>query len=394
MKRSQDRIITTHAGALNAEPEFAALALAVRRGEPHDAKLYATKRCEAVAALVARQVEIGVDVISDGELGKSRGYPYYSSRMTGIAQRPLKEGEVPVTVRRTRERETFKDFYADLDRAMSATYGSVPPGTRFICNGPLQHRSLGSLPREIEDFKLALQTAPDYEEAFFPVIAPGWLDHFLFNEYYPSDEAFIYALADMLKPEYEAVVAAGFVLQIDDPGLPDAWSTFFPEPEIESYRKYAELRIDALNHALVNVPEDRVRYHICWGSYHGPHVDDIPMEKIVDLMLKVRAQAYSIEAANPRHEHEWKIWRDVKLPDGKILIPGVISHATNTIEHPELVADRIERFANLVGRENVIAGVDCGFGGRTHTQIGWAKLEALVSGAERASKALWSRRAA
>jgi 5-methyltetrahydropteroyltriglutamate--homocysteine methyltransferase len=238
-------------------------------------------------------------------------------------------------------------------------------------------------------FKAGLQGA-NVSDAFFPVLAPGWLDHFLFNEYYKTDEEFIYAIAEAMRPEYQAIVDAGLLLQVDDPGLPDAWPTFFPEPSVADYRKYAQVRIDALNHALKGIPEDRVRYHICWGSQHGPHVDDLPFRHVIDLMLKVKAQGYSFEAANVRHEHEWKLWREVKLPDGKILIPGVVGHATGLVEHPELVADRIVRIAKVVGRENVQAGTDCGLGGRVHASVAWAKLESLVNGARIASKELWS----
>jgi 5-methyltetrahydropteroyltriglutamate--homocysteine methyltransferase len=222
------------------------------------------------------------------------------------------------------------------------------------------------------------------------VLAPGWLEHFFYNEHYKTDEEYLFALADAMKHEYKAVVDAGFILQLDDPGLPDTYDMIVPNPSIPDYRKFADLRIEALNHALKGLPEDRIRYHICWGSWHGPHTHDLPLEHVVDIMLKVNAQAYSVEAANPRHEHEWKVWRDTKLPEGKILIPGVVSHASNVVEHPELVADRIELYAGLVGRENVIAGTDCGMGGRVHWQIGWAKLKALGDGAELASRRLWN----
>ena len=213
------------------------------------------------------------------------------------------------------------------------------------------------------------------------VLAPGWLEHFFHNEYYANDEQYFFALADAMKHEYKAVVDAGFILQIDDPALPDTYDMIVPKPTIDEYRKFAEVRVDALNHALRGLPEDRVRYHICWGSWHGPHTHDLPLKHVVDLMLKVNAGAYSVEAANPRHEHEWKIWQNVKLPEGKILIPGVVSHHTNVVEHPEVVADRIVRYAGVVGRENVIAGTDCGMGLRVHPQIAWAKLKALAEGA-------------
>lgn len=387
MKMSTTRILTTHAGVLSGPPEFADIDLQVRTGKAYDKHTYKALRRASIIKTVRRQTDLGIDIVSDGELGKSRGYPYYSQRITGIEQRSLKPGEIPVTVRRSREREAFAEFYEDLQK-IDIRF-PVPPGTRLVCNGPLRHLGLGELQEELDTFRVALQGVRA-EEAFFPVIAPGWLDHFMFNEYYPSDEAFIFAIAEILKPEYQGVVDAGFLLQVDDPGLPDAWPTFIPKPSIEDYRRYAAIRVEALNYALNGIPEEKIRYHVCWGSHHGPHTEDIPLRDIIDLMLKVRAQAYSLEAANARHEHEWKLWREVKLPDGKILIPGVVSHATNVIEHPEVVADRILRYANVVGRENVIAGSDCGMGGRVHPQIGWAKLQALVQGAAIASRELWS----
>jgi len=208
------------------------------------------------------------------------------------------------------------------------------------------------------------------------------------NLHYDSEEGFLFAIGEAMREEYQAIIKAGFVLQIDDPGLPDTWDMADPEPPVDEYRKFAMLRVEALNYALRDLPEDRIRYHICWGSWHGPHTTDLPLEHIVDIMLKVRAGAFSFEAANVRHEHEWRVWENVKLPEGKVLIPGVVSHATNLVEHPRLVADRIVRFANLVGRENVIAGTDCGLGGRVHPQIAWAKLEALAEGAKLAASQL------
>ena len=226
------------------------------------------------------------------------------------------------------------------------------------------------------------------------VLAPGWLEHFFLNEYYATDEEYIFALAEAMKHEYKAIVDAGFILQIDDPALPDTYDMIVPNPSIEDYRKFAAVRVDALNQALRGLPEDRVRYHICWGSWHGPHTHDLPLRHVVDLMLRITAGAYSLEAANARHEHEWKIWKDVKLPAGKKILPGVVTHSTNLIEHPELVADRIIRFAEAVGPENVIASTDCGLGGRVHPQIAWAKLKTLSEGAALASKQLFKGRAA
>ncbi len=388
MKRSGQRILTTHVGLLAPPREFADIDNDVRTGKAYDPIAYQRLRTEAVKRVVAQQVEVGLDVICDGELGKSRGFPYYSQRVNGVAQRPLRPGEAAATVLLSREREAFSDFYAHLatiDKRMP-----TPPGMRLICNGPLSHRGLAPLQHELEVFRESIRGLA-IEEAFFPVIAPGWLDHFMHNEHYATDEAFVFALAEILKPEYQCVVDAGLLLQVDDPGLPDAWPAFSSKPgaTLEAYRRYAAVRVEALNHALEGIPDEKVRYHACWGSWNGPHVSDLPLKDIVDLMLKVRAQAYSIEAANVRHEHEWKVWRDTRLPEGKILIPGVVSHVTNVVEHPELIADRIIRFAGLVGRENVIAGTDCGMGFRTHPQIGWAKLGVLVEGARIASKALW-----
>ena len=210
------------------------------------------------------------------------------------------------------------------------------------------------------------------------------------NRYYNTQEEFLFAIADALRVEYRAITEAGFILQIDDPGMAENWDAMDPSVTLEEYRAYARLCIEALNHALDGIPEDRVRYHMCWGSWHGPHITDIPLRDIVDLLLTIRAGAYSLEAGNVRHEHEWKVWRDVKLPDGKQLIPGVVSHATNVVEHPELVADRLVQYAQLVGRENVMAGTDCGLGGRIHPSLAWAKLKVLVEGAALASRQLWS----
>jgi 5-methyltetrahydropteroyltriglutamate--homocysteine methyltransferase len=284
----------------------------------------------------------------------------------------------------TGERKEFAEFYRDLG------FERFFPPERVVCTGPVSYIGHAEVASDIAFYKAALaESGAKVEEAFMCVLAPGWLEHFFHNEYYPNDEEYIFALADAMKHEYKAIVDGGFILQLDDPALPDTYDMLNPRPTIEEYRKFAAVRVDALNHALAGLPEDRVRYHICWGSWHGPHTSDLPLKHLVDLMLRVKAGAYSVEAANPRHEHEWKVWRDVKLPDGKILIPGVVSHASNVVEHPELVADRIIQYAGLVGRENVIAGTDCGLGARVHPQIAWAKLKTLAEGAALASKELW-----
>jgi 5-methyltetrahydropteroyltriglutamate--homocysteine methyltransferase len=265
------------------------------------------------------------------------------------------------------------------------------PPTKTIVTGPIKGRATEAIRREIDVFKAALAAAGGAEEAFICVFAPGWLDHHIFDEYYGNDEAFVFALADALREEYRAVVEAGFILQIDDPGVMTSWDMIKPEPTIAEYRRYLKLRIDALNHALAGIPEDRVRHHFCWGSWHGAHTHDLPLKEIIDLALEVHAQACSFEAGNVRHQHEWTLWQDVKLPAGKIIVPGVVSHATNLIEHPELIAQRICNFAAAVGRDNVVAGTDCGLGSRLHEDLVWAKLNALVEGARLASKALWAR---
>jgi 5-methyltetrahydropteroyltriglutamate--homocysteine methyltransferase len=258
------------------------------------------------------------------------------------------------------------------------------------CIAPIAYTGEAALKRDLADLKAAADTA-GIKEAFVTSIAVGSLEMFCRgqNAHYSRAEDFLDAIAKALAVEYRAIVDAGFLLQLDDPGLPDTWDMLDPRPTLEQYKSYALLRIEALNQALAGIPEDRVRYHICWGSWHGPHTADLPLKDIVDVMLRVEAQAFSVEAGNVRHEHEYKLWRDAKLPDGKILIPGVVSHATNVVEHPELVADRILNYARVVGRENVIAGTDCGLGGRVHPQIAWAKLKALAEGAQLASKELW-----
>jgi 5-methyltetrahydropteroyltriglutamate--homocysteine methyltransferase len=256
-----------------------------------------------------------------------------------------------------------------------------------VFTGPVAYVGQQALSADLANFKAALAKVKA-EEGFITSVAPGSFARRQ-NRYYASDEGFLQALGEAMREEYQAIVEAGFVLQLDDPGLPDTWDMANPEPSVEEYKKFAKVRVEALNHALRGLPADRIRYHICWGSWHGPHTTDLPLANIVDVLLQVHAGAFSVEAGNVRHAHEWRVWQDVKLPEGKILIPGVVSHATNVVEHPELVADRILTFARVVGRENVIAGTDCGLGGRIHPQLAWAKLEALVAGARLASKELW-----
>ncbi|HEY7465787.1 MAG TPA: cobalamin-independent methionine synthase II family protein [Dehalococcoidia bacterium] len=381
MKHSTDSILTTHTGRLDPPKDLAEMNRTLARGESTDPAAHKARLRSAISEIVQEQVRTGIDVVSDGELGKFSSYPYYSKRLTGLSVRPVKPDEPPGMWERTGERIEFAEFYDYL--------GFRTARERMSFTGPISYIGDSEVQTDIEMLKAAMAGAGGASEAFMCVLAPGWLEHWMYNEYYRSDEEYLFALADAMKHEYKAVIDAGFILQLDDPGLPDTYDMIVPTPSIEDYRKFAEVRVEALNHALKGLPEDRIRYHICWGSWHGPHTHDLPLKYVVDLMLRVTAEAYSVEAANPRHEHEWKVWQDFKLPEGKILIPGVVSHASNVVEHPELVADRIVQYAGLVGRENVIASTDCGMGGRVHPQIGWAKLKALVEGAQMASKQLW-----
>jgi 5-methyltetrahydropteroyltriglutamate--homocysteine methyltransferase len=353
---------------------------------------------ESVNESVKAQVAAGVDVPNDGELGKpmrsksdlAAWGTYIFGRIGGFGPTPAGAAApnraspgTPMRIVGERwEQRQFPAFYAE-----SALVPST--ASRPTCIGPITYTGTHALHRDLANLKAATR-ATGVSEAFVTSIAVGSLEMFCRgqNVHYPSAEAFLEAIAQALAVEYRAIVEAGFVLQLDDPGLPDTWDMLDPHPTLEEYRRYAMLRVDALNHALRGIPEDRVRFHICWGSWHGPHVTDLPLRDIVEVMLHVKAQAYSVEAGNVRHEHEYKVWQDVKLPDGKILIPGVVSHATNVVEHPELVADRILAYANAVGRANVIAGTDCGLGGRVHPEIAWAKLRALSEGAHLASEKL------
>jgi 5-methyltetrahydropteroyltriglutamate--homocysteine methyltransferase len=389
MKRSDHRILTTHAGRLDGPPELMKLSRDVMGGHVPDLDALRPAVQRGMVDVIRKQADAGVDVVSDGEVGKFGfgSLAYYGRRLSGLSTRPLKPGEAPFMALETNERIEFAEFYKDLQFLAA-------PSVRAICSSAVTYIGQQEIQEDIQLFKSALAEANvPAEDAFMCVLAPGWLEHFFYNEHYATDEEYLFALADSIRHEYKAIVDAGLILQIDDPALPDTYDMIVPAPGIEEYRKFAAVRIDAVNHALQGIPDDRVRYHICWGSWHGPHTHDLPLKHVIDLMLRVKAGAYSVEAANPRHEHEWKIWKETRLPDGKILIPGVVSHASNVVEHPELVADRILLYAGLVGRENVMAGTDCGMGMRVHPQIAWAKLKALGEGAALASKELWGRSA-
>jgi 5-methyltetrahydropteroyltriglutamate--homocysteine methyltransferase len=382
MKRSSERILTTFVGSLIRPPALREL---ISAKLPSDSQQYAETLRSSVAEAVHKQAEVGLDVVSDGEFGKSNWASYILDRVSGFELRPAPPG-TPVYNRFGRERDEFADFYS------THTVGEWSP-TIIVCSGPIGYDQTQIL-RDIDNFKNALETVK-VEEAFMPVVAPASFVREAKNEYYPTEEAYVYAIADALKQEYQAIIDAGFVLQVDDAVLATMWVVMESEG-LDAYRRWAELRIEALNHALHGIPEDRIRYHLCWGSWPGPHVTDIPLQHIVDLVLRVNAGAYSLEAGNARHAHEWKVWRDTQLPEGKVLIPGVISHSTPVVEHPDLVAERIIRYATLVGYTNVIAGSDCGFAqsqglSRVPPSIMWAKLRALADGARLATQELIGR---
>ena len=389
MKRSEDYILTTHAGSLPRPSYLQPLLTAKRNGEPYDPDELARAVKQAVKEVVDRQVELGVDVVGEGEESKPSFNLYLDERISGFEMKTPAPGQVPTMSMDGRDRADFREFFSEaLGFGLQLVSSAYAVREQQICTGPLSYIGHDIVAADVANFQSALEGVT-YAEGFIPTLAPGTIDHRLYNEYYKTEEEFVYAIAEMMRPEYEAIANAGFVVQIDDPGLPDTWDMLVSRPSLEEYRKYADLRVEALNHALSNVPPSLVRYHICWGSWHGPHTYDIPLEDIVDIMLKVNADAYSIEAGNVRHDHEWRVWETTKLPEGKVLVPGVVSHATNVVEHPRLVADRIVKYASLVGRENVIAGTDCGLGGRVHEQIAWAKFKVLKEGADLATSELW-----
>jgi 5-methyltetrahydropteroyltriglutamate--homocysteine methyltransferase len=403
MKTSTDRILTSHVGSLPRPDDLIAANRAREAGEAVDEPAFLQILRTAVSDAVRHQKELGIDIPGDGEFGKSVGHRvnygawwnYAFQRLGGLelggpsldhmTPRSARPGEIVLTnAARRRDRLRFAAAYAD---PVSGVFMGPRPTTGPVCVGPMTYTGQEAIKADIANFKAALQAA-GVEEGFMTAVAPGSA-YRIPNTYYQSDEEFLYACAEAMRGEYKAILDAGFVLQLDDPATATGWDMIDPEPDVEDYRKFTMVRVEALNHALRGLPQDRIRFHLCWGSWHGPHTTDIPMRDIVEVMLAVDAGAYSFEAGNVRHEHEWKVWQDVNLPDGKLILPGVVSHATNVVEHPELVADRILRFANLVGRERVIASTDCGLGGRVHPDIAWGKLDALVQGAALASRRLW-----
>ncbi|HEY7967545.1 MAG TPA: cobalamin-independent methionine synthase II family protein [Solirubrobacteraceae bacterium] len=393
------RILTTHVGSLPRPQRLIELNARRADGDTAHEEAYLEELRRGVAAVVERQREAGVDIVNDGEYGHAINtaydygpwWTYAWPRLGGLELQEIPLwGVVPAQTRapqpgqltlasfgERRDWNLFSDAYGDP--ASGAALPSIENHRgRPVCVGPLSYIGQDLIRRDIANVKAALEAA-GVEEGFMNALAPGSAR--FANEYYESDEEMLFACAEALREEYAAIVEAGLILQLDDPAIAENWDQITPEPSVEAYRRFTMVRIDALNHAIRDLPPERIRFHLCWGSWHGPHVTDIPMADIVDAMLAVNAGSYSFEAANVRHEHEWRVWEQVELPAGKRILPGVVSHATNVVEHPQLVADRILRFARIVGPENVVASTDCGLGGRVHPQIAWAKLEALAAGA-------------
>jgi 5-methyltetrahydropteroyltriglutamate--homocysteine methyltransferase len=401
-----DRILTSHAGSLPRPEDLVALNGRRASGEFTDDAGYEARLRAAVAEVVARQRETGVDLVNDGEYGHSMGqrydygswWTYVFQRLGGvelsrqtvadISQSKAKPGEISLaTFGERRDWQAFTDAYSDPTAGVAVPQRGGQAALAPVCRGPITYTGHADVQRDIADMKAAMAAA-GVTDGFLNAVAPGSCSRFG-NEYYADDEEILAACADAMREEYTAIIDAGLVLQLDDPCIAENWDQINPAPSVADYKRFTMKRVEALNYAIRGLPAERIRFHLCWGSWHGPHSTDIPMADIVDVLLAINAGMYSFEAANVRHEHEWKIWRDVKLPDGKRILPGVVSHSTNVVEHPELVADRICRYADAVGRDNVIASTDCGLGGRVHPQIAWAKLGSLVQGAELATRRLW-----
>jgi 5-methyltetrahydropteroyltriglutamate--homocysteine methyltransferase len=387
------RILTTHVGSLVRPPQLQTFLAAQRDHARYDAAAFDACLHDSVAEVVREQAELGLDIINDGEFGKTISWSrYVLTRMSGFEQRQSDSTGMPAAVV-GRDRREFKDFYADYDRSQGFSGMSG-----WALSGPIRYTGQAAIARDIANFKAAAR-GTSATDLFMAAVAPASVAPDRIDEHYKSDEDYVFAVADALHEEYKAIVDAGLILQVDDAYLAHTYEVMVPPKTAKDYRRWASVRIEALNHALKGLPEERTRYHVCWGSWNGPHVHDVEIKDIIDLILQVRTGGYLLEMANPRHEHEWRIWEDVKLPKGRALIPGVISHTTNVVEHPELVAERLVRLAKLVGRDDLIAGTDCGFAQgpfvqRVHPSIMWAKLRALVDGAKLASQRLWPRRRA
>jgi 5-methyltetrahydropteroyltriglutamate--homocysteine methyltransferase len=389
MKRSENRVLTTHVGSLIRPAALQNFLRLKQAGNFYDAQAYQTCLTGSVVEVVRQQAQAGIDVVSDGEFGKSISWSQYAlERLSGFERRLIKS-DAANPFKRGADRRRFADFYAELDAREA-----VATTAEAVCVAPIKYTGQGELQRDIDNFKAALKNVTA-EEAFLPVAAPASVIPDRKNEYYRSDEDLQVAIATAMRTEYKAIIDSGFLLQLDDARSAVTYDRMVPPASFADYKRWLETQIEIMNHAIVGLAADRIRYHICWGSWPGPHVSDVPLKDIVDVVLRAKVGAFVIEGANPRHEHEWQVWKTAKLAPGQILIAGVISHATNVVEHPELVAERIVRLARVLGRENVIGGTDCGFAQgpfyrRVHPSIQWAKLKALAEGARLASRELWS----
>jgi 5-methyltetrahydropteroyltriglutamate--homocysteine methyltransferase len=389
MMRKENRILTTHVGSLIRPEALRRFLAAKEAGEPFDQAAYAQCLKESVADVVRQQAEVGIDIVSDGEFGKAISWAQYALfRLGGFERRPFAAGVNPF--KRTADRARFPEFYAELDAR-----DKVETVSDSVCVGPIAYTGQAELAQDIDDFQAALRDVK-VTAGFLPVAAPASVIPDRKNEYYASDEACVEAIGKAMRTEYKAIIDAGLLLQLDDARAANTYERMVPPATLKDYRRWLARHVEILNDAIKDLPRERIRYHVCWGSWPGPHLFDVPFRDIADLVLKVRAGAFSLEMANPRHEHEWRVWEDIDLPDGAVLLPGVITHATNIVEHPELVCERIVRLAKLVGRDNVVASTDCGFAQvtyfqRVHPSVQWAKLEALVAGARLATRALWAK---
>ncbi len=382
-----DRILVTHAGALPRSDKLNKVFRLQGLTAPVDKAALAADVKAEVVQVVRQQIECGVDSVNDGELSKSNFLFYVLDRISGITLREVDPANAPPRLDISgRDRKEFPEYFA----AGKGGFSDSQNKTRMFCTTDLRYVGKETLKADLENFRNALKGV-DPASAFLPALAPGTIEHWLYDEHYGDKEKFLFGIADAMAEEYRAIVEAGFILQIDDPDLPDGWQ-MFPEMTVAQYRDYADLRVAALNRALKGLPKEKIRLHVCWGSAHGPHHQDIPLADIIDTVFSVHAGQYSIEAANPMHEHEWRVFEKTKLPQDAILIPGVVGHCTDFIEHRELVAERLVKYAKLVGRERVMAGTDCGLGWRVgHPSIAWGKLKSMAEGAALATKELWGR---
>ena len=393
MSQSATRILTTHVGSLIRPVELLTMIEAKQDGASVDDAIFAGTLRSSVIEIVRQQADAGIDIVSDGEFGKTGSWSrYVVERLSGIEFRP--GALASISSIRGKDFRDFEEFYIEYENEHGAAGlgKSIAPAGGWAITGPITYEGQAQIGRDIANLKAALEGS-GVTAGFLPLVAPASVLPARSDEYYKTEEEALFAIADALHEEYAAVVASGLMVQIDDAFLASYYDVMVPPLTLADYRKWAAVRVDALNHALRGIPAERCRYHVCWGSWNGPHTNDVPLKDIADLILRVNVGGYSLEMANPRHEHEWRVWETVKLPQGKVLLPGVISHATNVVEHPDLVAERLIRLARLVGTENVIGSTDCGFaqgpfGRRVHPSIMWAKLRALSEGAAIASRAL------